>query len=491
MRECYEYAAPQRETMDVHSPGEKKNTDIFDDTAVIGLQTFANRMQKAIVPPWQQWSIVVPGEDNVGDNTTVEYNGKQMPIADALEKVTDVMFNYIHRSNFSSRVYEAFVDLGVSTGTITCEFNADADKLVFNAVPLAQLYITCGPDGEIDNHWREYEIEMGHILQLWPDATLGDQAKELAENKPRNKIKIMEGCLLHNNKYYYVVLLPKDKSLIYTQDEEDTSPFISFRGMVVPGEAYGRGPVMQVLPSIKTLNVVKEFELTAAALAASGAWTGRDDGVFNPYTIKIAPGVVIPVGSNERGNPTIAALPMNFDVNFTQVIGAELKQEVNKALFAEPLGSTDDPTKTATEIQYRYQMHLEDSGAYFARLQVELVEKLMRRVVHVLKREGKIPPLKLDGKEIALKHTSPIARIMDVEDVQNLQSAITQVSMLGEQAIMTTFDTEKVGEYICQKQGVSPTLYRDEKQRKQLKQQMIEMAQQAAAAEQGGGDVTG
>ena len=118
MKECYEHAAPQRETFDEHTPGEKKNTDIYDDTAVIGLQIFANRMQRAIVPPWQKWGNIVPGDDIPDPSVNVEWNGEQVPLADALDEITSIVFNYIHRSNFSSRIYESFIDLGISTGTI-------------------------------------------------------------------------------------------------------------------------------------------------------------------------------------------------------------------------------------------------------------------------------------------------------------------------------------------------------------------------------------
>lgn len=486
MKECFDNAAPQRETFDEHTLGEKKNTDLFDNTAVIGLQTFANRMQKAIVPAWQEWGTLVPGDEIDDPNILTEFNGKEIPLAEALEHVTRTVFTYIHRSNFSSRVYEAFIDLGISTGTITCEYDPKRDRLVFNAVPLSQLYLQPGPDGEIDDHWREHMIECGQLLQLWPDAkNIPPAVARKMKSNPGEKIGVIEGCIYENGEYYYVVLLSKQKTLIYTQDENEIGPFISFRGMVVPGEAYGRGPIMQVLPAIKTLNVVKEYELTAAAIAASGAWTGRSDGVFNPYTIEIIPGVVIPVASNDRSNPTVAALPMNFDVNFTQIVASDIRDEINKALFAEPLGSTDDPTKTATEINVRYQMHLESSGAYFARLQTELVEKTVKRVVHVLQKDGKIPPIKVDGKEITLKHTSPISRVMDQEDLQNLQQAVAEVSIFGEELPMLTFDVEKCGEFIAEKRGVSPSLYRDENQRKTFKEEVgdamnTEQGQEAA-----------
>ena len=446
-------------------------------------------MQKAVVPAWQKWGIIVPGDDIQDPSAMVNYDGMDMPLVDALEEITNAIFSYIHRSNFSSRVYESFIDQGVSTGTITCEYDVENDRLLFNSVPLSQLYLSPGPNGEIDDHWREHEVECGLLPQMWPDATLDDKTTLMIKNKPGTRVTVIEGCLYHKGEYYYVVILGKSKNIIYTQDEGKVGPFISFRGMVVPGEAYGRGPIMQVLPSIKTLNIVKEYELTAAAIAVSGAWTGRDDGVFNPYTIKIAPGVVIPVNSNDRANPTISALPMNFDVQYSQIIAKDLKDEINKALFAEPLGSFDDPTKTATEIQMRYQMHLESSGAYFARIQTELVERLIKRVIYVLQREGKIPSIELDGKEIALKHTSPISRIMDQEDLQNLQMAIGEASAFGPETLMLTFDVEKTCEYIAQKRGVSPSLYRDEKQRAQMKQQMAQMAQAAQQQQQEQGPI--
>lgn len=487
MQEAYDYAAPQRETFETHTPGEKKNTDIYDNTAITGLQIFANRMQKAVVPPWQAWDKLVPGTDvpESEHESIVEYEGEEMTLLEALEKVTDKVFEYIHRSNFSSRIYEAFIDFGISTGTITCEYDAENDELVFNSVPLSQLYLSPGPNGKISDHWREHSVEGETILSMWPEATIDEETAKVIKDKPQQKHQIVEGCIYLKGNYYYVVMLQKKKSLIFWQDNGKSSPFISFRGMVVPGEVYGRGPIMQVLTDIKTLNVVKEFELTAAAIAASGAWTGRDDGVFNPYTVQVAPGVVIPVQSNDRGNPTIAALPMNFDFQVNHIVAEELRASINKALFAEPLGSMDDPTKTATEMQIRYQMHLEEAGAFFARLQTELVEQLTARVVYLLQREGRIPPVTVDGRDIAVKHTSPIARVMDMEDLQNLQMALQETSLLGEQAVMMTFDTEKVGAYIATKRAVDPDLIRTDAERKQMKEQMAQAAAAMATQQQG------
>ena len=43
--ECYEYALPQRESFYYESIGERRDDKIFDETAVVGVQEFASRLQ--------------------------------------------------------------------------------------------------------------------------------------------------------------------------------------------------------------------------------------------------------------------------------------------------------------------------------------------------------------------------------------------------------------------------------------------------------------
>lgn len=489
MEECYSYAAPQRETFFEYNPGQKKNTEVFDDTAVIGLQTFASRMQQSVTPPWQQFAKLAPGSEITEQEADqqVEYNGDQISLAEALERVTDTVFSYIHRSNFDSKVYEAFIDFGVSTGALSCEYNADDDELIFDSMPLPQLYLEAGPRGTLDTAWRESEIEVRLVKQYWPEASLPDKLAEKIKKNPDTKETFIEGFVYNPvDKFtYYIVIAKSEKEIIFYQMEE-VSPVIAFRGMVVPGENYGRGPIMQVLPTIKTLNLVKEFELTSGAIAASGAWTGVDDGSFNPYTVQIAPGIVIPVSSNDSSSPTLRALDMNFNFDFTQIKAQELQATINRVLFANPIGDIDDPTKTATEITVRRQLDLQDQSAFFSRVQTELVERLMKRVVYVLQREGRIPKLQLDGKEIAIKHVSPIAKAMDLEDAQTVMQAVQMASIVGPEMMIMGLKAEEIPGYIAEKLGVDPSLRRPETEKEQLKQMVAQMLAQMQAAQQEG-----
>lgn len=482
MEEAYSYAAPQRETFFEYDKGQKKNTTIYDDTAIVGTQIFASRMQQTVVPPWQQFNKLVPGVD-----LEQEDDAQGNKLSKGLEEITDIVFNYIHRSNFQAKIYESFIDFAISTGVLTCEFDPEADELVFDAIPLPQVFLENGPRGDIATIWRKSEIEVRLVPQYWPDADISEKMKTRIEKKPDDKQTFIEGFVFNpkDGQTYYIVLSKMDKAIIYYQMDE-VSPAIAFRGMVVPGENYGRGPVMQVLPTIKTLNLVKEFELTSGAIAASGAWTGVDDGAFNPYTVQIAPGIVIPVMSNENANPTLRALDMNFDFTFTQIKSDELKESINRVLFANPIGDIKDPTKTATEITIRRQMDLQEQSAFFSRVQTELVEKLMRRVVYVLQREGKIPPLTLDGKEVKIKHVSPIAKAMDLEDVQTLGQAVQMSQgMAGPEVTMLGFKVEDIPDFIAEKLGVDPSLQRSDGEKKQIQETVAQMIAAAQMEQQG------
>jgi len=484
MRECYEYAAPQRETFFDHSPGAKKNTTIFDDTAVVGLETFASRLQTYMVPPWQQWGLITLGPqvpEEVGEET-IEFQGKEVTINEALELTTDIVFDYIHRSNFDTMVYPALIDLGISTGNMTCEYDAKKDELVFNALPMPQVYLEPGPRGSIDNHWREWEIELSHIKRLWPDAKLNEELNRQLDQKPNKKAWFVEGCVYDGDVYRYVVIDRARKSFIVDR-ESASSPFISFRSAVTAGETYGRGRVMSVLPSIKTLNLVAEYELTSGAIAASGVWTGVTDGQFNPYNVDIAPGVIIPVMSNDARNPSIAPLPMDFNFQFTQIQKSELQNTINTALFANPIGSMEDPTKTATEITMRKQMDMQQSGGFFSRLFTEFVNKVITRIVFLLSSEGIIPQINIDGRNYKVKHTSPLALAMDLEDVQNLDEVIQRLMSYDPTGALLAggLKMEDIPKFISDRIGIDPGLVRT----KQEQQKLAEAAQQSMAAQQG------
>ena len=64
--EAYEYSMPMRESMYTESVAKRKTDKIFDETAVVGVQEFASRLQAGITPTFARWADFQAGS-NVPD----------------------------------------------------------------------------------------------------------------------------------------------------------------------------------------------------------------------------------------------------------------------------------------------------------------------------------------------------------------------------------------------------------------------------------------
>ena len=479
LSQCYRYAIPHRETFYNYSGGQKKNLDIYDSTAVIGTKKFASRTQATLTPAWRKWSVLSPGSEvPKKDHEEVQ---KQ------LDKVTEIFFENINHSNYAQQAHESFLDLAISTGALTMEESDGDSAFEFNAVPLAEINPEEGPRGTIETNWRKYKVAARMIERLWPGAELNENLSKLVRDNPTEKIEFIEGTVFAPklDKNIHVVIYEDDKHLVYMA-EYDVSPWIVFREMVVPGEVLGRGRVMSVLPSILTANKVVEYVLRNAALAISGVYTSTADGVFNPWTMRIAPGTAIPVASNDNQNPTLRALERSGDFSIAELVLSDLRADINAALFAAPFGDVNSPVKSATEVSLRGQEALMDSGSDFGRLQTEFVEKIIKRGISILVKKGKIPPIRVDGKEVTIKHTSPLSRAQDQDDLLAYDQLMARLAPLGQEVTALGLKIEDVPGYLATKLGIPQELQRDKPEREELTQMVAKMLadQQAAAQEQ-------
>ena len=111
--ECYEFALPMRQTFGTNSIGERRDDKIFDETAVVGVQEFASRLQAGLVPNFARWADFTAGSEVPKEQKDA--------INNELEEVTDYVFEVIQNSNFGQEVHESFMDLAIGTGVLYVE----------------------------------------------------------------------------------------------------------------------------------------------------------------------------------------------------------------------------------------------------------------------------------------------------------------------------------------------------------------------------------
>lgn len=480
--ECYEYALPQRESFYYEVSGQRRDDKIFDSTAVVGVQEFASRLQSGLVPNFARWADLTAGSEVPKEERDAVNN--------ELDEVTDYVFEVLQNSNFAQEVHESFMDLAVGTGVLVCEEGDAINPIRFSAIPLPHVILDTGPDDRIDHVFRERKnIRYDQLTIMYPKGTFNEQLVGLMANQSDQTTTILEVVCRDYSKsneeaYLHYAICMTTKSVIMKRDMKGvgSNPFICFRWSKCAGEVYGRGPLFNALSDIKTVNLTVEMILENAQMAISGIYQMEDDGVINVDTINLVPGTIIPKAMGSAGLQPIQAAG-RFDVAQLQIDRAQ--NAIKKHLYSEMLGDPNRTPASATEVAERMADLSRRIGSAFGRLQIELVQPVLQRVIYILKKQGRIEIPTINGREIKIKSVSPLAQAQANQDISAVSRFLELAqSAFGPEAMQILINSEMTAAYLAKKFGVPDSLIRDEEERKEIVALMQQMQQVEAQAPQ-------
>ena len=118
-------------------------------------------------------------------------------------------------------------------------------------------------------------------------------------------------------------------------------------------------------------------------------------------------------------------------------------------------------------------------GAAFGRLQAELVQPILQRVIYILKKQGRIEVPTINGREVKVRSVSPLAQAQANQDISSVARFIEMVGGgFGPEMLQLLIDGEQTAIYLAKKFGVPESLIRDEEQRRQIAALAHQLAQQ-------------
>jgi len=472
--ECYEYALPQRESFYYEEAGQRRDEKIFDETAVVGVQEFASRLQSGLVPNFARWADLLAGSEVPRD--------QREAVDNELDEVTEYVFEILQNSNFTQEVHESFMDLAVGTGILCVEEGDSVNPINFTAIPLPHVVLDTGPDDRIDHVFRERKkIKFDELPILYPNATFDPKVQNMmGQDRETTVLELV--CRDYSKKneeaYYHYAICMTTETVLYQKQLKGlgSNPFICFRWSKCAGEVYGRGPLLNALSAIKTTNLTIEMILENAQMSISGIYQMEDDGVINPDTINLVPGTIIPKAMGSAGLQPIQAAG-RFDV--AQLVLGDMRKNIREALYMNMLGDPDKTPASATEVAERMADLSRRMGAAFGRLQAELVQPVLQRVIYILKKQGRIELPTVNGREVKVRSVSPLAQAQANQDITSVARYLELVGgTFGPEMLQMLIDSEQVAVYLSKKFGVPESLIRDEEQRKQITAMMQQMAQQ-------------
>ena len=278
--------------------------------------------------------------------------------------------------------------------------------------------------------------------------------------------------------YLHYAICMTTKTLLHSKELSGigSNPFICFRWNKCAGEIYGRGPLLNALSAIKTTNLTIELILENAQMSISGIYQMEDDGVINPDTINLVPGSIIPKAMGSAGLQPIQAAG-RFDV--AQLVLSDMRLNIKRALYNDMLGNPDRTPATATEVAERMADLSRRMGAAFGRLQAELVQPVLQRVIYILKKQGRIEVPTVNGREVKVRSVSPLAQAQANQDISSVARFLELTgATFGPETLQLLIDSEQTAIFLAKKFGVPESLIRDEEQRRQIAAIAQQIAQQ-------------
>jgi len=477
--EAYDYSFPNRSSFHSHVPGQKRTDLIYDDTAPQSVPKFASRILSGLFPENARAFHLKLGPDIAVENRTQE---AQM----MLDELTQYIHESIWNSNFHEECHEAMQDLAIGTMLIYMQPGEYLGQFKFKSIPLTEYALLQGPNGFPKGwyFWKEKQTLANLEQEYKSRIKYSDKLREkMAKDSSLSDTVVTELVRDFSKKYecykFRVFLLNCGELVVEDKIEGYGScPMITARWSKSSSELYGRGPLLQVMPTVKIVNHVMEMILQNAEMALAGTYVYDDDGVFNPHNVFIEPGAFIP----RAPGSSIDVLPTASKFDIGQMTLEERQRNIRKGLFVDDFDKEGKTPLSATEVMERRFLSATDMGTVQGRMKTELLNPLIRRAVYILNDQGIVDIPAVDGNQIVIYPESPLLRAQKQQDIQELLAYNQQLLGMFGQMGASAMKYGETAQYLAELHGIPSKLIVSKEQMAQ----MMEGAAQAAEQSQAG-----
>ncbi|MGX1496881.1 hypothetical protein ACSSV1_001917 [Labrenzia sp. MBR-25] len=426
--EAYQYAIPFRKPSAKTGKGDKRVNDVFDHTAIDSAFRFAGKVQQDLWPAGQENFQLEPGP-------IVRDQAEKDRLTEILAPVSSVCQAFFDDGDWDMAFHEMALDLSAGNGAILMNpANENEPEKLWEpiSVPIEELLIENGPNNKISAIFWKRKMTVRVLKDTWPDGQFGENLKKLLKDKPEKEIEVCVDTVWDPKlKRWLMTVWCKQQDTAVYMNQSRTCPWLFARYFRVPGEAYGRGPVMLAMPTIKTLNTAARLQLQAAAIAMLGIYTAVDDGVFNPDLAPLAPGKFWKVGRNGGPlGPSINRFP-DPRLDLSNLVLNDMRMGVKATMMDQSLPADGAAVRSATEILERVKRLASDHLGAYGRLVKEIVIPAVKRTIEIAYNKGLIrEEIGIDQLLVRVRVKSPLAIAREAQRIEKIIQWLQMVLMI-------------------------------------------------------------
>lgn len=486
--EAFDYAIPYRRSTRQSGKGEKRVDRVFDQTAVVSAFRFAGKLQQDLVPTGQEFFKLEPGP--LGKKIT-DQDGSGDELRKQLADIGETVQALFDDGEWDQAFLEMALDLSAGTGSMLILEGDDRRPARFISVAIDEVLLESGPYNDITGIFWSRKWTLRSLKETWPKGVLGVELEEAYRSKPETEIEVNQDTVWDPKERRWILTVWTEKTkLPIHQVKSHACPWLTPRYFRVPGETYGRGPVMLAMPTIKTLNTAQRLTLQAAAIALMGIYTAVDDGVFNPDLAAVEPGIFWKVARNGGTlGPSVQRL-QDPRLDLTNIVLNELRMGVQAAMMDQSLPADGAAVRSATEILERVKRLASDHLGAFGRLVREIIVPAVQRAMEIAANKMLIqnaPPI--DQLLVKIRVTSPIAAAREAERVQKIIQWLEMVLAILQDGASRVAHVEKALLHIGRAMGIPEDFLVTDAQREKIDADNQAAAAAAALAGAAGGEM--
>jgi hypothetical protein len=479
-QEVADYIVPRKaDITKKRTAGDKRTELIFDGTAVHAAELMAASLHGMLTNAATPWFSLRYQDDEINsDDEAKEW----------LEGASDVMYQYLARSNFQEQIHELYSDL-VTFGTAVIFVDGDDDGVRFSTRHIAECYVSEDAQGRVDTVYRKYKTTARAAQAQFTNLTR--RIEKLAEQDPYAEVELLHIVMpreernpklrTKNNKPFASIFVDPDEKQILGEGGFDELPYMVPRFLKASFElGYGRSPSMTALPDTKMVNKMSEIVIRASQLQIHPPMMVPDDGFMLP--VRTTPGGLNFYRSGTRDRIEPLNIGANNPIGEQQL--EQRRQAIRAAFYVDQLILGTGPTMTATEVIQRTEEKMRLLGPVLGRLQAELLQPLINRVFSILarKRAFKPAPESLRDGDIDIEYVSPLAKAQRSGEVQSILQMVEFLAPLTQidQGVLDYLDVDGMAKHIIRVTGTPATVVRGEGEVAQLREQRAAQAAQQA-----------
>jgi hypothetical protein len=406
------------------SAGAKKTDLIYDSTPIYALNVLSAGLMGHLTSQAAPWfNLTCHNPFLLGDQEVQVW----------LQEVSRRMMVAFNRSNFSTAIHEFYEDL-VGFGTASVFSVEDPLNVIrFHVFPINEIHIVENYAGQIDTVYREYKQSVRELAQEFGKENLGKELTDKLQQNPEIEVTCVHAVFPRENflaelnipsefawaSIYWVT----DTKHVLSESGYQENPWHVARWRKSSRETYGRGPGIDVMPDIKTLNQQRRSDLRGGQkmveppLWVPASFKGR---------LRTSPNAI---NYFKKGDEEAKAMNLVGELPFGLELTQDTRNLIKTAFFVDVflmLAEQGSDRMTATEVMERVQERLMILGPVLGRFHSEALGPLVERGFNIMARSGYFPPppASLQGQALDIEYISPLAKAQRITDAKSTQEAL-------------------------------------------------------------------